>query len=43
MSILQRKHVNALSKESDKVMRLLGNNRNILPYIVPVDDEMGEY
>ena len=29
--ILQRKHVNALNKESDKIMRLLGNNRDILP------------
>ncbi len=42
-SILQRKHVDALSKESDKVMRLLGNNHDILPNIVPVDDKMGEY
>ncbi len=42
-SILQRKHVNALKKESDKVMQLLGSNRDILPNIVPVDDKMGEY
>jgi hypothetical protein len=42
-SILQRKHVDALSKESDEIMQLLGNNCNILPNIVPVDDEMGEY
>jgi hypothetical protein len=42
-SILQQKHVDALSKESDEVMRLLGNNRNILPNFVPVDDKMGEY
>jgi hypothetical protein len=42
-SILQHKHVDALSKESDKVMGLLGNNRDILPDIVPADDEMGEY
>ena len=42
-SILQRKHVDALSKESDKVMQLLGNNRDIFPNFVPVDDEMGEY
>jgi hypothetical protein len=42
-SILQRKHVDALSKESDKVMQLLGSNRDILPNIVPVDDKMGEY
>jgi hypothetical protein len=42
-SILQRKHADALSKESDEVMRLLGDNRDILPNIVPVDDKMGEY
>jgi hypothetical protein len=42
-SILQQKHVDALKKESDKVMQLLGCNRDILPNIVPVDDEMGEY
>ena len=43
MSILQQKQVDALSKESDEIMRLLGNNRDILPNFVPVDDEMGEY
>jgi hypothetical protein len=43
VSILQQKHVDALSKESDEVMRLLGNNRDILPNIIPVDDKMGEY
>jgi hypothetical protein len=42
-SVLQQQHVDALSNESDKVMRLLGNNRDILPNIVPLDDEMGEY
>ena len=42
-SVLQQKHVDALSKESDEVTRLLGNNRDILPNIVPLDDEMGEY
>jgi hypothetical protein len=42
-SILQRKHVDALKKESDEVMQLLGSNHDILPNIVPVDDEMGEY
>jgi hypothetical protein len=42
-SALQHKHVAVLSKESDEVMRLLGNNRDILPNIVPLDDEMGEY
>jgi hypothetical protein len=42
-SILQQEHVNILCKELDKVMRLLGTNQDILPNIVPLDDEMGEY
>jgi hypothetical protein len=42
-SILQQKHVDALKKESDEVMQLLGSNCDILPNIVPVDDKMGEY
>jgi hypothetical protein len=42
-SILQRKHINALNKESDKITRLLGNNQDILPIIVPTDNEMGVY
>ncbi len=42
-SILKQKHVDALKKESNEVMRLLGSNCDVLPDIVPVDDEMGEY
>jgi hypothetical protein len=42
-SILQQKHFNALQKESDEVMRLLGSNHDVLPNTVPMDDEMGEY
>ena len=42
-AVLQQKHVTALSKESDEVTRLLGNNRDILPDVVPLDNEMGEY
>ncbi len=42
-SILQRKNVDALNKESDEIARLLGNNRDILPNIVPTKDEMGAY
>lgn len=42
-SVLQQKHVVALKNESDEIMRLLGRNREILPNIVPVDDEMGDY
>ena len=41
--VLQHKLVNTLKKESNEVMRLLGCNRDILPIIVPVDDEKGEY
>jgi hypothetical protein len=41
--ILQQKHVDALKKESNEVMQLLRRNRNVLPNIVPVNDEMGEY
>ncbi len=43
MSILQQKHIDALKKESDEVMQLLGSNRDILQNILPVDDKMGEY
>ena len=42
-SILQHKHVHTLKKESDELMKLLGSNKDILPNIVPVDDEMGDY
>ena len=39
-SVIQQKHIDALKKESDEVMRLLGCNRDVLPDIVPVDYEM---
>ncbi len=42
-SILQHKYVDALKKESNKVMKLLGSNRGILPNIVSVDNDMGDY
>jgi hypothetical protein len=42
-SILQHKHIDALKKESDELMKLLGSNKDVLPYIVPVDDDMGDY
>jgi len=42
-SILQQKHVEALKKDSNKIQHLLGRNRDILPNIVPVDDEMRDY
>ena len=42
-SILQHKHIDALKKESNKIVKLLGSNRDVLPNVVPVDDEMGDY
>ena len=42
-SILQTKYVNALKIESDEVIKLLGSNKDILPNIVPIDNDMGEY
>jgi DNA-directed RNA polymerase subunit H (RpoH/RPB5) len=42
-SILQHKHINALEKESDELMKLLGINKDALPNIVPVANEMGDY
>jgi hypothetical protein len=42
-SILQHKHINALKKESDELMKLLGTNKNVLPNVVPIDNDMGDY
>ena len=42
-SILQHKHIDALKRESDELMKLLGSNKDVLPNIVPVDDDMGDY
>jgi hypothetical protein len=42
-SILQHKHINALKKDSDEIVKLLGSNKDVLPNIVPVDDDMGDY
>jgi hypothetical protein len=41
--VIQSKHISALSKASDEVIRLLGKNSTILPNDVPIDEEMGEY
>jgi len=38
-SILQQKHVVALTKDSNEIQRLLRRNRDILPN----NDEMGDY
>ncbi len=42
-SVLQQKHIDALKKDSNNLLRLLGRNRDILPNIVPEDNEMREY
>ena len=42
-SVIQSKHISALNKASNEVIRLLGNNSTILPSDVPIDEEMGEY
>jgi len=42
-SILQHKHIDALKKESDELMKLLGTNKDVLPNVVPVDNDMGDY
>jgi hypothetical protein len=42
-SILQHKHIDALKKESDELMKLLGINKDMLPNVVPEDDDMGDY
>ncbi len=42
-SILQHKHIDALEKESNEIMKLLGSNRDVLPNVVSVDVEMGDY
>ena len=42
-SILQHKHIDALKKESDELMKLLGTNKNVLPNIIPIDNDMEDY
>jgi hypothetical protein len=42
-SILQQKHVDALKKDANNLLQLLGRNHDILPNIVPEDNEKGEY
>jgi hypothetical protein len=42
-SIVQQKHFEALIKDSNEIQHLLGRNCDILPNMVPVDDEMEDY
>jgi hypothetical protein len=41
--ILQHKHIDALKRESNELMKLLRSNKDVLPNIVPVDDDMGDH
>ncbi len=42
-SVIQSKHTNALNKESEDIIKLLEENRMILPDIVPIENDMGKY
>ncbi len=42
-SVIQSKHINALNKDSDDIIKLLGENHMILPEIVPIENDMSEY
>ena len=42
-SVIQSKHINALEKGSEDIIHLLGENWMIIPNIVPIDNDMGEY
>jgi len=39
-SVIQSKHISALNKASNEVIRLLGKNSTILPNDVPIDEEI---
>ncbi len=42
-SVIQSKHTNALDKDSEDIINLLGVNRMILPDIIPIENDMGKY
>lgn len=42
-AVLQAKHISALEASSDDFIKLLGENRTVLPNVVPIDDTMGSY
>jgi hypothetical protein len=42
-SVIQSKHTNALNKDSEDIIKLLGENHMIIPDIVPIENDMGEY
>ena len=42
-SIIQSKQTNALNKDSENIIKILGENQMILPDTVPIEIDMGEY
>ena len=42
-SVIQSKYTDALNTDSEDIIKLLGENRMILPDIVPIENDMGEY
>ena len=42
-SIIQSKHTNALNKDSENIIKLLGENQMIFPDTVPIKIDMGKY
>jgi len=42
-SVIQEKHLLALSKASDEITKIVGENCMTLPSLVPKDDDMGNY
>jgi len=42
-SVIQSKHTDALNKDSENTIELLGENRMILPDIVPIENDIGKY
>ena len=42
-SVIQSKHTNALNKDSEDIIKFLGENHMIIPNIVPIENDMGEY
>ena len=42
-SILQHKHINAPKKDLDELIKLFGTNKDVLPNVVTVDNDMGDY
>ena len=42
-SVIQSKHTDALNKDSENIIKLLGENRMILPDIIPIINDISKY